>query len=541
MAGSYANFLAVTTQANKNITDYSGMTAHEASKIAGYEAWLSYNLNKINEAYPTTATASTEQQWQLAVAKLDGNYNKDDAAYVKTAIANILSGNTLLEPAALTALKNKGANKGWGDATAHGMQRAVEDNVYLTWKAAGSGDYSRKFGERVAGRNGHDIAHPYTLNPNYVPQNSATTLKGDMVQHDKDGNLVKDTTGNLVVNGGGTTGNTQNNPYRNADGTANIRAITETLKELGYAPDVPTYNTHKAVNPLEGKTAEELNSTLAKLEQSDIWNLLTEEAAQAAIFGQPYAQWAQQNGLDIFTSDARKEAYLAAAEAGNKALDDQYQNAVNAFYQALGAQSNTIAQELRKAAAQAQASRATAGITAANQLAAALGQTQKTSNDALKLAQQGIDVGNAQAEKLAAALQSAYKDSADYQQKNVELKNNTQANAAQGLAAVGGLAGAVADAKSSLVGTLADSDLRTQEMNAANINNINSLKGSNYEAQVGNSAYVTQSLLDNVTAAAANKSNLLAQMAANGLRLDATGNFINQDGKVVIPKGQLPY
>lgn len=518
-------FAETVTAANAGITDYASLSAQQAGEIAKVEAYLTAYPDIYDKLIKTTPDqyASALQNSKRANVSFDGNV-------IETAVNNLRSGNTLLDPASLSSLKDTINNKKLNndtngmniDAYIGGVANSVADNIYLVYKMRGTGKYTRNAGETFS-RADANVSWPYTLNPNYVPQDTNKTLSGGSVVRDQQGNITT-INGKPVTSGAGsttpvnpTTPTTPTNPYQNADGSYNTTAINNFLKAFGYGDvEVPELKGFSAVDPLAGKSLSDRDlKVLEAAQSSGLKDLLTNEFYKSIVNGTDYATWAEANGMteaNGFSKAAFDKAYGDAAKAKNETLSQQYKNSVNALYQALGAEDNIIAQELRKAAAQAQASRASAGMAAANQLSAALSRTQQNSDEALKIAQSGIELGKEMAENDAAAIVEALNKWTATHQKNVELKNNADSNRVQGGAAVLGYAGDVVNAETAADQTRTNSALQTNMTNQSAVAAENTAKTDIYSTKKGAQSSILNSLIDgNVNQAmnnATNKTNL---------------------------------
>ena len=522
MAGSYADFLSTTTAANKGVTNYSSMDAHTASKIAEYELVFTCSTKALN-TFTSRAIGQSEDTQKQVLKNLA--YPAEDIAYALQAYNNIVNKNTLLEPGALKNYSKQLGNPDESNTsliTLADAKRAVGDNVYLTWKAAGTGDYSRNFTERMGARTQHSTQVPYALNPNYLPDGAETTLSGQAAAVDKDGK---------VVVGAGTT-NAPTNPYLNADGSLNA-AAQGVLEQFGLSNvSAPALQEFTAINPLEGKTLSDRGlKTLETLQNSGLAEMLTPEYVKSIIDGYNYIGengWAAKQGLDQFSEQKFRDLYTDAAEKQNDVLDAQYRAAVNNFYQQLGAQDNILAQELRKAAAQAQASRANAGMAAANQLSAALAQTQNTSKDALEVAQKGIELGEKKAENTAMASRDAFDKYAEIYLSGIDKMNTANSNRAQGGTATMGLAGDLANAEAAADQTTTEAATSTNATNQAAIASKNQANADKYTAQLGAKASTTNAMITGQN----DYLNAIANLEANGITFK-DGKLYNKDGKQI--------
>lgn len=585
MANTYAKFLSMTTKANKSIKNYTALDARTAGKIAKYEVLLMCVPGAV-DAFKIPDTATRDQ----ALKNL--SIPEKDLIYATQAYRNITTNNTLLDPKSLQQYKDEVHHRHDKDGYSYydGLG-TVEDNVYLTWAAAGTGDRTRTLDEIWNMR--ADIKYPYKLNANYVPEGASKTLSnsaptvgkrvtpgivgsaeitsGDTTLSELPEGVKRTTSSNTVVSVSPTapktptnTGDTitpttptaPKNPYQNANGSYNTTAINNFLKAFGYGNvEVPELKGFSAVDPLAGKSLSDRDlKVLEAVQNSGLKDLLTNEFYKSIVDGADYATWAEANGMteaNGFSKTAFDQAYSDAAKAKNETLSQQYKNAVNALYQALGAEDNIIAQELRKAAAQAQASRASAGMAAANQLSAALSRTQQNSDEALKIAQSGIELGKEMAENDAAAIVEALNKWTATHQKNVELKNNADSNRVQGGAAVLGYAGDVVNAETAADQTRTDSALRTNATNQSAVAAENTAKTDIYSTKKGAQSSILNSLIDgnvnqamnnatnNTNLTIANKNNeatMLETMAALGEK-----GYTFKNNKVYDKNGKVVY
>lgn len=556
---NYKDFLNAVSTANKSIDNYDSFTsASDASKLAGMEfrvkTYMSlYNVDADQAYTELNKTLTTGSPRRVNYPLLTNNESNKNLLI--EAVDNIKNNNTLIDPTELdNCVKSflqaeQEQHKKYETTPGYSKNdyiniyddpacllskdlenaKAVEDNFYLAIASRGNQNHNRTFSESLWSRNDQSINLPYKLNANYVPQNADKTLSGGSVVRDQQGNITT-INGKPVTSGAGstaptaptapgntTTPTTSKNPYQNANGSYNTTAINNFLKAFGYDNvELPELKGFSAVDPLAGKSLSDRDlKVLEAVQNSGLKDLLTNEFYKSIVNGADYATWAEANGMteaNGFSKTAFDQAYSDAAKAKNETLSQQYKNAVNALYQALGAEDNIIAQELRKAAAQAQASRASTGMAAANQLSAALSRTQQNSDEALKIAQSGIELGKEMAENDAAAIVEALNKWTATHQKNVELKNNADSNRVQGGAAVLGYAGDVVNAETAADQTRTDSALRTNATNQSAVAAENTAKTDIYSTKKGAQSSILNSLIDgNVNQAmnnATNKTNL---------------------------------